>query len=164
MRKVEFVPFRLTESVDIYSIRLDGKEESEVQEFIITFKNINDSYLADDFDRIIRTVLKISAERLSDSLFRPEGKLHDRVYALPLFIAPRDKKKHGTLRLYCIKVSDKILILGGGGIKRTDTYEQDPILSVKVETLQAIDKKLRRLEDEGTDLYKEINNLTINII
>lgn len=163
MRKVEFVPFRLTEEVDIYSIRIDGKHETEFHEFLITFKGNNDPYLADDLERILRTLSRISAEGLSDSLFRPEGKLEDRVFALPLYIAPRNKKRHGTLRLYCIKVSDKILIIGGGGNKRTDTYEQDPILSDRVLTLQEIDKELRRLEDRGTDLYNEINNLTINI-
>ena len=164
MRKVEFVPFRLTEVVDIYSVRIDGKVETEFQEFIITFKNIDDSYISDDFDRIIRTLLKISTEGLSDSLFRPEGKLYDRVCALPLYIVQRNKRKHSTLRLYCLKVSDKILILGGGGIKTTDTYEEDHILSAKVHTLQEIDKELRRIEEDGTDLYNEINNLTITII
>lgn len=110
MRKVEFVPFRLTEEVDIYSIRIDGKHETEFHEFLITFKGNNDPYLADDLERILRTLSRISAEGLSDSLFRPEGKLEDRVL-----------------------------------------------------TLQEIDKELRRLEDRGTDLYNEINNLTINI-
>ena len=59
MRKVEFVPFRLTDVVDIYSVRIDGKVETEFQEFIITFKNIDNPYISDDFDRIIRTLLKI---------------------------------------------------------------------------------------------------------
>ena len=158
------MPFRLTEAVDIYSIRIDGNDKTEFQEFFITFKDIDDSFLADDFDRILKALLKISVEGLSDSLFRPEGKLYDRVCALPLYIAPRDKKKYGTLRLYCIKATDKILIIGGGGKKRTDTYEEDPILSVKVKTLQDIDQELRRLEDEGMDMYKDINNLTIDII
>ena len=39
MRQVEFVPFRLTDIAEIYSIRVDGKQLSELQEFIITFKD-----------------------------------------------------------------------------------------------------------------------------
>ena len=33
MRQVEFVPFRLTDVAEIYSIRIEGKENSEIQEF-----------------------------------------------------------------------------------------------------------------------------------
>lgn len=29
MREVEFVPFRLTDNADIYSIRIDGRENTE---------------------------------------------------------------------------------------------------------------------------------------
>lgn len=60
MRQVEFVPFRLTDIAEIYSIRIEGKENSEIQEFIITFKDIQDKYLKNDFDGIIRNLIKIS--------------------------------------------------------------------------------------------------------
>lgn len=40
MRQVEFVPLRLTEVAEIFSIKIDGKEQTELQEFIITFRNI----------------------------------------------------------------------------------------------------------------------------
>ena len=39
MRVIEFVPFRLTEAADIYSIKIDGKENTEFQEFMINFKD-----------------------------------------------------------------------------------------------------------------------------
>ena len=52
MRQVEFVPFRLTEAADIYSIRIEGKETTEFQEFLINFKDIDDDYLRSDFNRI----------------------------------------------------------------------------------------------------------------
>ena len=31
MRQVEFVPFRLTDIAEIYSIRIEGKENSEIR-------------------------------------------------------------------------------------------------------------------------------------
>lgn len=74
-----------------------------------------------------------------------------------------DGKANGTLRLYCIRVSDRLLILGGGGEKKTKTYQEDPILFEKVHTLQEIDKVLTDLEQDGIDLSKDIINLTINI-
>ncbi len=33
------------------------------------------------------------------------------------------------LRLYCLRLSDRILILGNGGVKKSMTYEQDSELS-----------------------------------
>ena len=95
--------------------------------------------------------------------FRPEGNLNDRIHALPLYTIPRPKQCNGTLRLYCIRISDQLLILGGGGEKTTQTYDQDAILYDKVQTLQSIDNALRELEKDGIDIYQSINNLTLNI-
>lgn len=163
MKVVEFVPFRLTEAADIYSIKIDGKEDTEFQEFMINFKDTDSTELSDDFSRILKSLQTIMSYGVKEYYFRPEGKMVDRVCALPLYTAPRRPKKSGTLRLYCIRLSDKLLILGGGGEKTTQTYEEDENLSDKVSMLQNIDNELRKIEEEGIDLYKTINNLTINI-
>lgn len=163
MRQVEFVPFRLTDIAEIYSIRVDGKQLSELQEFIITFKDNADEYLKDDFNSIVSTLILLTEKGVAESSFRPEGSLKDRVCALPLFTIQRNNKRHGTLRLYCIRISENLLIVGGGGIKCTQTYEEDPILSEKVQTLQLIDNELSNIENEGKDLNSEINNLVIYI-
>ena len=102
-------------------------------------------------------------EGAKEYYFRPEGKMIDRVCALPLYTAPRRHKENGTLRLYCIRISDKLLILGGGGEKKTQTYDEDELLSAKVRTLQNIDNALRKLEKNGINLYQTITNLTIKI-
>ena len=163
MRQVEFVPFRLTDIAEIYSIRIEGKENSEIQEFIITFKDIQDKYLKNDFDGIIRNLIKISEKGAAESMFRPEGKIRDRVCALPLYTVPREKCKHGVLRLYCIRLSENLIIVGGGGEKSTRTYEEDKTLHKKVKILQQIDKELSILEDKGIDLNTDLNNITIQI-
>ena len=46
--------------------------------------------------------------------------MNDHVSALAI-----DSRK---LRLYCLRISDQILILGNGGVKTTRTYEEDPKL------------------------------------
>ena len=157
------MPFRLTDVAEIYSIRIEGKENSEIQEFIITFKDIPDKYLKDDFDGIIRNLIKISEKGAAESMFRPEGKIRDRVCALPLYTVPREKCKHGVLRLYCIRLSENLIIVGGGGEKSTMTYEEDKTLHEKVKILQQIDKELSILEDKGIDLNTDLNNITIQI-
>lgn len=74
MRFVEFVPFRLTEMADIFSIRIDGKENTELQEFFITFKKAESPNLQNDFEQIIKTLAGIGAQGAKESFFRPEGK------------------------------------------------------------------------------------------
>lgn len=89
--------------------------------------------------------------------------MNDRVCAIPVLTAYRDKKKHGTLRIYCIRISDKLLVAGGGGVKSTQTYEEDEKLHMHVQTLQNIDAELARIEMEGKEIEKEIYNLIIDI-
>ena len=146
MRQVEFIPFWLTDEADIYTIKFDEKPETETHEFIMMFKNALNPDLKDDFARIFQTLKNISANGAEENMFRPEGSIKDRVCALPLITARKS-----------------ILILGGGGEKTTQTYQEDPALNEKVQTLQKIDKILSSLEADGTDLNKEIINLTINI-
>ena len=50
------MPFRLTETAYIYSIRVDGKEKTEFQEFLINYKDTENTYLKDDFNRIMATL------------------------------------------------------------------------------------------------------------
>lgn len=53
------------------------------------------------------------------------------------------------LRLYCIKWSPVILILGNGGIKNTRTYQQDSHLNDCVEKLIYIYNRLENRERKG---------------
>ena len=162
MRQVEFVPFRLTDAAEIFSIKIDGEEHTELQKFIITFRNVKNNYLLNDYEQIIKSLAGIVENGVKESFFRPEGKMNDRVCAIPLLTSGR-QKQNGTLRLYCIRISDKLLIIGGGGIKTTRTYNEDQTLSEHVKTLQMIDKELSDLENEGKDLHTEIYNLKIHI-
>ena len=67
--------------------------------------------------------------------FRPEGKMNDNVVALPI--------ERGKLRLYCLRMSDSILIVGNGGIKDTRSYNENPELNGYVITLQKLDALLK---------------------
>jgi hypothetical protein len=54
------------------------------------------------------------------------------------------------LRLYCLRISDQILIIGNGGIKTTATYQQDPVLNGYVCDLQAFDAILEDMQKNGS--------------
>ncbi len=60
--------------------------------------------------------------------------MNDSVQALPI--------ESGKLRLYCLRLSDQIVILGNGGVKSTRTYEEDPKLYGYVLDLQKFEKIL----------------------
>lgn len=163
MRQVEFVPFRLTEVAEIFSIRIDRKEDTELKEFLIAFKDTQNRDLQQDFEQIIKSLAEVANHGAKEIFFRPEGKIKDRLCAIPLLTSKRKYKQNGTLRLYCLRISEEILIVGGGGIKTTRTYEDDEILSAHILTLQKIDKELSKLENKGMQISKLIYNLIIHI-
>lgn len=82
---------------------------------------------------------KIIAKGASERLFRTcESKINDRVVAIPLDIRRR-KKGSGTLRLYCLRISDEVLILGNGGIKYGNAYNDNEELNTYVSDLAKLD-------------------------
>lgn len=68
--------------------------------------------------------------------------MNDRVAALSI-----DSRK---LRLYCLRISDQILIAGNGGVKDTRTYEESQELNGYVMDLQKFDKLLLQAQKDGT--------------
>ena len=59
------------------------------------------------------------------------------------------------LRLYCLRLSDSVLIVGNGGTKNTKTYDENPELNGYVIDLQRLDDILRVAEKKGTIRIEE---------
>ena len=85
--------------------------------------------------------------------FRPEGKMRDNVCALPI--------TSGKLRLYCLRLSDSVLIAGNGGVKETKRYEDSEELNGYVISLQNLDNAIRLAVKKGEVTIEEhtINNI-----
>lgn len=90
---------------------------------------------------LLMALAKIIDKGALERFFRIEGKMSDNVKALAI-----DSRK---LRLYCLRISDQILILGNGGVKLTRTYQEDNVLSGYVVDLQAFDKALLEAQKDG---------------
>ena len=73
--------------------------------------------------------------------------MRDRVAALPI--------QTSKLRLYCLRLSDSVLIVGNGGVKGTATYDEDKELNGYVISLQKLDELLKSAERKGTILIEE---------
>lgn len=124
------------EKVSLYSPRFEGEEYTEFEKFLLSYK---DEYPR-DIQVLIRRIDLIKQNGAEDRHFRYEGSMQDRVMALPSHFDT------ACLRLYCLNLSHKVLILGNGGVKTTKTYEDDPHLHKCVQTLQKIDIEIKERE------------------
>lgn len=140
MKEVRLKTLEQSDNVSLYSICFNGNAISEYEAFVQKFRD--DAKLNTDYKNIILALEKIVAVGAFERFFRPEGKMSDRVAALSI-----DSRK---LRLYCLRISDQILIVGNGGRKDTRTYEESAELSGYVMDLQAFDKILTEAQKEGS--------------
>jgi hypothetical protein len=140
MSEAELLLVNNADGCTIYTIQFLSESDSEFERFYTRFKD--DAEYNPDLMRIVALINKIADMGALERYFRPEGKLKDGVCALPVL-----KSK---LRLYCLRLSDKILVLGNGGIKKTRTYNEDDTLRGYVLTLQNFEKLIREGEKDGT--------------
>ena len=151
MKKVGLKTIESNASVTMYSICFEDNNESEFEKFLTKFKD--ESTLNKDFQTIILALAKIMERGALERFFRNEGRMNDDLCALSL-----DSRK---LRLYCLRISDQILILGNGGVKTTRTYQEDELLSGYVMDLQKFDALLKNAKENGLIQVEEntINGL-----
>lgn len=119
--------------VTMYTIQFTGEELSEYEKFVQRFKD--SAELKHDYQIIIYALSKIANNGALERYFRPESKMNDNVCALPV--------DSGKLRLYCLRITDKILIIGNGGLKTTQTYEESEELLGYVIDLQKFDSLIK---------------------
>jgi hypothetical protein len=140
MSEAELLLVNNADGCTIYTIQFLSESDSEFERFYTRFKD--DAEYNPDLMRIVALINKIADMGALERYFRPEGKLKDGVCALPVL--------QSKLRLYCLRLSDKILVLGNGGIKKTRTYNEDDTLRGYVLTLQNFEKLIREGEKDGT--------------
>ena len=127
------------DNVGMFSICFEGSTESEFEKFLTEFKD-NATYNK-DFNIILMALAKIIDKGALERFFRNEGRMKDNLKALAI-----DSHK---LRLYCLRISDQILILGNGGVKTTRTYQENEQLSGYVIELQKFDQALLSAQKNG---------------
>lgn len=145
MSEVELILLNDTGNCTLYSILFSTESESEYERFYSKF--IEDAKLNPDLLRIVQVVDRIAEQGALERFFRYEGKMNDSVVALPLL-----KSK---LRLYCLRLSNTILILGNGGVKSSRTYEEDDSLRGYVLTLQKFEELLKEGPRDGSIIITE---------
>jgi hypothetical protein len=158
MSTVKLKTIEQNDNVSLFSICFEDSAESEFEKFLLEFKD-NATYNK-DFETILLALSKIVEKGVLERFFRNEGKMSDHVKALSI-----DSRK---LRLYCLRISDQILILGNGGVKSTRTYQENEKLSGYVLNLQDFDKALADAQKTGhvtieRNLITNIESVTFKI-
>ena len=134
-----------SEKVSLYSISFEMDRTTEFERFLSKFEE--EATLNPDYQRILYAISVILDKGALERYFRPEGKMSDNVYALPV--------ESGKIRLYCLRISDEVLILGNGDVKQTATYEEDAKLYGYVLDLQNFDRLLRKDIEDGIVTIEE---------
>ncbi len=152
MSELELRLIQEAEHCTFYSIQFVSEDDTEFEKFYAKFKD--DMEYNPDLMRIVRFLNKIAKDGALERFFRPEGKMRDHLVALPVV--------QSKLRLYCLRLSDKILVLGNGGVKTTRTYDEDNELQGYVLTLQKFDKLLTEGQRNGCIIVDERSIITDN--
>ena len=153
--KIDIEIFEECEKVNFYTLRFQD-EETETDKFLDQFPEgcKND----EDIDIIIKWIDQIGQRGALERYFKPESKKNDNIWAIPIETA--------SLRLYVIRLSDNIVILGNGGIKTTARYNEDPYLNSCVELLQEVDRFIKsRVQSGQMSIYRKelFGNLTFHV-
>ena len=138
-----------SEKSTLYSISFEKDGTTEFEKFVAEFEQ-NASFNR-DYQRIIAALQAILNIGALERFFRPEGKMKDSVAAIPI--------EGGKLRLYCLRLSEQIVILGNGGVKATRTYEENSKLYGYVLDLQRFE---RMLNDSIAKGYVSIEERELN--
>ena len=153
--KIDIEIFEECEKVNFYTLRFQD-EETETDKFLNQFPE--GCEYDEEIDIIIKWIDQIGQRGALERYFKPESKRNDNIWAIPIETA--------SLRLYVIRLSDNIVILGNGGIKTTGTYNEDPFLNSCVELLQEVDRYIKsRVQSERMSIYRKqlLGDLTFHV-
>ena len=138
-----------SEKTALYSISFEIDGTTEFEKFVQEFEQ-NAKYNR-DYQRIIAALQAVLNLGALERFFRPEGKIKDSAAAIPI--------EGGKLRLYCLRISEQIVILGNGGVKSSRTYEEDSKLYGYILDLQRFEKILNKNIAKG---YVKIEERELN--
>lgn len=138
-KKVTIELFEEHKNVNFYTLKFEN-ENTEVIKFINKFPN--SCQYGEDLNIIINWIDKIGQKGALERYFRPEGKYSDNVLAIPI--------ETSNLRLYVIRITENLIVLGNGDKKTTRSYNEDEILTSYVELLQSINGYIRHRLSNGS--------------
>ena len=146
-----------TEKVSMYSPKYDGETLNEFEKFLSVNRSQTNPQLKIFFDAILSVLEKMGETGAYERYFRPEG---GNVKAVPLYITiPRVNRQVGKMRLYCLRLSDSMLILGGGTVSRARKNSDDPVILTIIGSLRDIERHIRAIVRQAESTYEDFEAL-----
>ena len=117
--------FKTFKEVAYYTFLVEGREQAETDAFFTRFEN--DPVLANDLNLLVTWMQEIGQKRGAKSrYFRFENDAS--ALPPPAKIMAELGSSYCQFRLYCIRLSDEIVILANGGLKTSQTVQNSPQL------------------------------------
>lgn len=117
--------FKTFKQVAYYTLWVEGRQQSETDAFFSRFEN--DASLTNDVNLLVTWIQEIGQNRGAKSRY---FRFENEAAALPppARIMAEIGSSYCQLRLYCIRLSDEIVILANGGRKASQTVQNSPEL------------------------------------
>lgn len=133
----------------IYTILPSGEPLTLFEEFLV----MNQYKYNKETKDIIKTLYTIGHHTgAREQFFRlGEGSWGENIVAL-------NDKPNCTLRLYCIRFNMDVILLGGGGQKKTRSWQEDPILNDIVNKLKIYSNDINRKLDSHDLFWSQDKN------
>ena len=160
--------FKDFRKVRFYTFQTEDSDKSETDKFFTKMKE--DVSVSDDLNCLVQWVMEIGNNHSAlIELFRFEEEAH----ALPP--PPKGQRKVGItqienndLRLYCIWISESIVILANGGIKKSAKTQGTPELIPHFRFAKTMGRQINQLISEGIFRFQgkeilDIDNIDILI-
>lgn len=154
-------PFSGSES-KIYSIIPEGENETLFEKFVAEYKN----EFKDEIKEILKRIKQIGhTTGAREQFFKHEGD-NDFVKKYGKYVWALYDDEERKLRLFCIRFSNVAIILGGGGYKNVQKWQDDEKLSKEARKimnyasaiLQQIDERNLYWSEGGTELQGDLRN------
>lgn len=152
--------FKTFKKVAYYTFLVEGREQTETDAFFTHFEK--DPVLANDLDLLVTWIQEIGQNRGAKSrYFRFENDAS--ALPPPARIMAELGSSYCQCRLYCIRLSDEIVILANGGRKTSQTVQSSPQLMAHFRFANRMAQQLIELIQTGELVLdgKQIVNLEL---
>ena len=138
--------FKTFERVAYYTLQVEGREQSETDRFFTRYEQ--DESLARDFYFLVALIQEIGPRRGAKARY---FRFENAASALPppARIMAELGNDYCLFRLYCIRLSDQVVILANGGLKVSQTVQNSPELLIHFRFANKIAQQLTELTQSG---------------
>lgn len=135
-----------------YTVLKDGAQYSETDKFFLRFEDEENEF-HEESNIILRLIQRSIGEKYGAVI-----DFFDRHKNLAQSLPPKPKRSirdieeigiHFPLRLYCLRISEKLVILFNGGIKTSRTDQESSDLNLKFNEAQVFAKRIFEAIDSG---------------